>query len=280
MLRVTLPLEDAGVVFAACAARTRKLPQRNALLAQRPHVEARAALYLQHAGAGTLHELDLDAPEDIDPAELSGLYGRVLVKGGERPMYLRLRGASRYNRCPMCGQRDVKTLDHHLSKDDFPELAVFPANLTPCCFECNHAKLNYRPEQEADRLFHPYFDDWSGHRLVRAAVNVGARVNTSYTIRAPNGLNPQIVQRARKHFTELNLAELYEQHAAVELVERKDMFRSIFDTDGAEGLGEELAHEARSRQRFNRNSWQSALYRALSRSLAFCNGGFEHIDEP
>jgi hypothetical protein len=256
------------------------VPRRTALLAQRPQVEARAALYLEHARLGTLHNLDPETPHGIAPAELSGLYGRVLVKGGERPLYLRLRGASRYNRCPLCGQRDVKSLDHYLSKDDFPELAVFPANLTPSCFECNHAKLDYRPEQAEDRLFHPYFDDWSDHRLMRATVNVGARVTTSYAIRAPNGVDPEIVQRARNHFTEINLAELYEQHAAVELVERKDMFRSTYETDGAEGLQEELAYEAQSRRRFNRNSWQSALYRALSRSEAFCNRGFEHIDEP
>ena len=89
-----------------------------------------------------------------------------------------------------------------------------------------------------------------------------------------------IVQRARKHFVELNLAGLYEQHAAVELVERKDMFRGIFASDGAEGLRDELEREARSRRRFNRNSWQSALYRALSQNEDFYSGGFEHIDEP
>ena len=125
------------MVFAACATRTRDLVLRAALLEQRPHVEARAALYLNHAELGALFEMAMQEAVDIDPAELSGLYGRVLVRGGERDRYLKFRGASRYNRCPSCGQRDVKTLDHYLSKDDYPELAVFPANLVPCCFECN-----------------------------------------------------------------------------------------------------------------------------------------------
>jgi len=280
MLAIALPDDDAGLVFAACATRTQNAAKRTALLAQRPHVEDRAEQYLEHAVAGTLHEFDPVEPDGIEAAELSGLYGRVLVKGGERPLYLRLRGRSRYNRCPLCGQRDVKSLDHYLSKDDYPELAVFAANLTPSCFECNHAKLNFRAELPTDRLFHPYFDDWSGHRLIRAMINVGARVTTSFTTRVPAGVDPVIVQRAQKHFVELNLAELYEQHAAVELVERKDMFRGIFASDGAEGLRDELEHEARSRRRFNRNSWQSALYRALSQNEDFYSGGFEHIDEP
>jgi hypothetical protein len=260
-------------VFAACAVRTQEVVRRNALLEQRPHVEERAALYLDYAILGTLHELDPMDPINIDPAELGGLYSRVLVKGGERALYLRLRG-------PLCGQRDVKTLDHYLPKDDFPELAVFPGNLTPSCFGCNHAKLNYRAEEADDRLFHPYFDDWSEYRLLRATVNVGARVTTSYAIRTPPGVEIEIVHRARRHFEELALGALYEEHAAVDLVERKEMFRSTFEADGANGLKAELEREAQSRSRFNRNSWQSALYRALSQSDEFCDQGFEHIDEP
>lgn len=280
MLVVAVPNEDAGAVFAACATRTQSIVKRLALLAQRPHVVERAEQYIEHAIAGSLHDFDPVEPDGIDAAELSGLYGRVLVKGGERPLYLRLRGRSRYNRCPLCGQRDVKSLDHYLSKDDYPELAVFPANLIPACFECNHAKLNFRAELPEDELFHPYFDDWSGYRLIRATINVGARVNTVFMTRAPENADATIVQRVQKHFAELNLAELYEQHAAVELVERKNMFRDTFDSDGAEGLQDELVREARSRRRFNQNSWQSALYRALSRNEDFYSGGFEHIDEP
>ncbi|NDV89548.1 hypothetical protein GTW51_23235 [Aurantimonas aggregata] len=176
MLAVQCPHDDAGVVFAACVDRTRDWQLRTDLLAQRPHVEARAALYLQQAELGALCDLATEEAVDIDPAELSGLYGRVMVKGGERARYLKLRGASRYNRCPSCGQRDVKTVDHYLSKNAYPELAVFPANLVPCCFECNHAKLDYRAEFAGEQLFHPYFDDWSGFRLVRATIDVGARV--------------------------------------------------------------------------------------------------------
>lgn len=280
MLKVRLPPEDAGDTFGACAARTRDVARRNALLAQRPHVEARAALYLQHAGAGTLHGMQPLAPANIAPAELSGLYGRVLVKGGERPLYLRLRGRSRYNRCPLCAQRDVKTLDHFLSKDDFPELSVAPANLVPSCFECNHAKLTYRALNPQELLFHPFYDDWSQHRLIRARVAVGARVVPTYAVRTPPGIDAVTAARARRHFNELNLATLYAEHASVELVDRKDMFRRTFEADGADGLRDDLRFESRSRRRFNRNSWQAALYRALSRNEAFCEGGFEQIDEP
>lgn len=280
MLAVDRPVEDAGAVFAACATRTRDVDLRAALLAQRPNVETRAALYLDYADLGALVDLAPEEPFDMNPAELSGLYDRVLVKGGERPLYLRLRGGSRFNRCPTCGQRDVKTLDHYLPKDQYPELSVFPANLVPSCFECNHAKRTYRAEERAEQLFHPYYDDWSGYRLLRATIDVGASVITSFAIRNAHGVEAETIERARKHFAQLELATLYEQHAAIELVERKPIFQSTFASDGLEGLREELTFEARSRRRANINSWQSALYRALSRSDDFCAGGFEQIDDP
>lgn len=280
MLSVALPDDDAGAVFAACAARTQEAAKRTALLARRRHVEERAVLYLDHAHQNALHDFEPTDSNSNATRELRGLYNRVLVSGGERPLYLRLRGGSRYNRCPLCGQRDVKTLDHYLSKNEYPELSVFPANLVPSCFECNHAKSEYRAECKSGLLFHPYFDDWSQTQLIEAVVNVGAGVAASYTIRTPGDVDMTIVQRARRHFEKFGLGALYGQHAAVELVERKRMFRSTFETDGIGGLRAEMAREAQSRSRFNRNSWQSALYRALSLSDKFCGGGFESIDEP
>ncbi|MGK7755154.1 hypothetical protein [Roseovarius sp. C03] len=279
MLSIACPDEDAGAIFAASAARTRSVPLRTALLAQRPHVEARAAQYLGHGAASTLYQLAPVAPHGIDAAQLGGVYGRVLVNGGERPLYDRLRGSARLGRCPLCAQRDAKTLDHYLSKDEYPELAVFPANLTPACFDCNHAKRTYRALAAGEQLFHPYFDDWSAFRLLLATIEVGPRVTSRFSIRAPANVDDEVIARARAHFEQLNLATLYEQHASVELVQRKDMFRRTFDADGADGLQEEMAQEYRSRRQFNRNGWQAALYRALSRSEDFCDGGFEQIDE-
>jgi hypothetical protein len=280
MLNIALPEDDAGTVFSACATRTRPVDKRDALLAQRPWVEARAALYLTHAQHDSLHTFNPQDPDGIEAAELSGVYGRVLVKGGERPTYLRLKGLARYGRCPLCAQRDVKTLDHYLSKDDFPELAVYPANLVPCCFDCNHAKGTYRAHNAHQRLFHPYFDNWSQHRLIAATLNFGEAITVTYAVREPNGVDIEIVRRARRHFARLDLGILYSQNAAVELVDRKSAFQEIFDADGPEGLRDEMEREARSRRRRNRNSWQSALYRALSLCDAFCEGGFVQIDEP
>lgn len=278
MLALEVPEDDAGTVFAACANRTRSAVRRNALLAQRAHVEARAAVYLEYADECELYQLPPIAPVDVDAAELSGLYKRVLVDGGERAVYDRLRSGSRYGLCPLCAQRDVKTLDHYLSKDDYPELAVFPANLTPCCFECNHAKRTYLAEVAHDQLFHPYFDDWGEHRLLKASIDVGDEITVAFSIRSPDGVLQRIVRRARRHFATLGLDSLYTQNAEVELAERKLQFERAYEGGGSEALREDLEFEATSRRRFNRNGWSAALYRALARSVPFCDGGFALID--
>jgi len=60
---------------------------------------------------------------------------------------------------------------------------------------------------------------------LRATVTVGARVTFSFAIRSPHGVDDDLIQRARNHFAQLELAMLYEQHAAIELVERKPIFQ-------------------------------------------------------
>lgn len=279
MQKVALPEENAGVVFAACATRTRSVADRTALLSLRAHVEARAASYLEHANRDALHELGIEVPVGILAADLSGVYDRVLVKGGERRTYVKLKGAARYGRCPLCAQRDVKTLDHYLTREDYPELAVVPANLVPCCSDCNHAKGSYRATRVDRLLFHPYFDDWSAHRLIQANLTFDQGLTVTYSVRDPQGASETTVERARRHFDKLGLGELYSEHAAVELVDRKVAFSETFQADGAEGLRDDLELEARSRRGRNINSWQSALYRALSRSDEFCVGAFQQIED-
>lgn len=172
----------------------------------------------------------------------------------------------------------MKTLDHYLSKDDYPELSVFPANLTPACFECNHAKRTYRALTANDQLFHPYFDDWQDYRLLKATIHIGDYVSVSFSIREPNGLAQRTIRRARQHFATLELGSLYAQNADVELADRKRQFERAFYGGGSNALREELEFEAESRGEFNRNRWSAALYRALARSAGFCDGGFALID--
>jgi 5-methylcytosine-specific restriction endonuclease McrA len=279
MLSIVCPQDDAATVFIAAATRTRDNTTRNALLSEAARVGTRAAEYLRLALNEELYRLAIQAPTAVTSAVLADVYDRALVAGGERKVYNRIMASAKFKRCPLCGDRDVKTLDHYLPKTYFPELSVFPANLIPSCSDCNKIKgTNYATAHE-QQTFHPYFDDWSTTKLLRSIVSVDVgSVSVSFDIFAPPGCRAETISRAEAHFTQFDLGTLYAAKAAVELVECKSIFEKHF-LDGSDVLRSELEIIARSRQRSGLNGWRPALYWGLSQSIDFCNGGFLYIDQ-
>jgi hypothetical protein len=278
MIAISCPNDDAEVVFRDAAARTRNPELRSALLALSERVGERATEYLGLAAREELFQLMAEDPDGVSKEDLSNVYDRVLVRGKGRPVYDRLRAGAKFRRCPLCGARDVKTLDHYLSQSEFPELAVFPANLVPSCSDCNKIKLAHAPRTHADQTFHPYFDDWGACRILHATVNINNAVEVGFSIEQVAGVPAARTARARRHFELLELGSLYAGSAAVEPVECKDTFRRNFAA-GVDILRLELRHTARSRQRGNLNAWRAALYWGLAASDDFCNGGFGLIEE-
>jgi hypothetical protein len=277
MLSIICPDDDGEDTYRKAARRTRNRDLRQELLAQAASVGARVAEYLELAEDEELFRLATEARGALG-AEMARIYDRVLVRGAGRPLYNRIKGSAKYARCPFCGQRDVKTVDHYLPKQRYPEFAVFAANLIPCCSDCNKAKGEHLAGVRAAQIFHPYFDDWSMHRIVHANVAVGDKVDVTFEVRPVPGLSPETLARARTHFELLELGRLYSAGAAVELVENKAMFRRNFQM-GAVALRTELSYIAQSRQGANLNSWRAALYWGLAESEDFCGGGFERIEE-
>ncbi|MBN8979211.1 MULTISPECIES: hypothetical protein [Nitrobacteraceae] len=278
MIAISCPTDDAEVVFRGLAARTRDPKLRSALLALSERIGERATEYLELATRTELFQLMAEDPDGVSKEDLSNVYDRVLVRGKGRPVYDRLRAGAKYRRCPLCGARDVKTLDHYLPQSGYPEFAVFPANLVPSCSDCNKVKQEHAPRAHAEQTFHPYFDDWSSHRILRATIGITNTVQVSFSIDPVAGVPAARIARARRHFELFELGSLYAGSAAVELVECKDTFRRNF-TGGADILRSELKHTARSRQRGNLNAWRAALYWGLAASDEFCNGGFKLIEE-
>lgn len=277
MLCVLCPADDGEAAYRDLARRTRDRELRRALLAESAGVGARAAEYLRLAANEELYLMGLE-PHSAIAGDMAGIYDRVVVRGAGRALYDRIKASAKYARCPLCGQRDVKTLDHYLSKQLYPEFAVFPANLVPCCSDCNKTKGDYRATQHAEQLFHPYFDDWGAARILNAQVTVGEKVDVAFQILPAAGIGPESLARARTHFQILELGSLYAAGAAVELVESKATFRRNFRM-GADALQAELRYTAASRERENRNSWRAALYWGLAESQQFFSGGFERIEE-
>jgi hypothetical protein len=223
--------------------------------------------------------LKIQASLNVTRAELENLYDRVLVGGGERTAYEAIKKRGRYGRCPYCGQRDVKTLDHYLPKATFPEFAVLPANLIPCCSDCNHDKFEHSPSSYFDQLFHPYFDDWARFEVLKADIRIGSTIDVTFRINS-EALPQEVSKRASTQFMQLKLGSLYANQASVELVQRREVFQKTFATGGRDALEDELRREHQSRRKPFPNAWEPVLYLALAENEQFCSGGWESIDEP
>lgn len=187
--------------------------------------------------------------------------------------------SARFGRCPLCGQRDVKTLDHYLPRESFPEFCVTPANLVPSCSDCNKTKGTLVPGTYREQTFHPYFDNWSTVTVMKADIVIRDRVDALFKIDESGANSPAWLERAKWHFRVFGLDALYSENAAVEMVQRKHLFRLTHSIKGAPALKQELAFEAQSRSKPFLNAWQPALYGALALNQEFCEGGFEKIEE-
>ncbi|OBU24946.1 hypothetical protein C0Z01_14115 [Photobacterium kishitanii] len=63
------------------------------------------------------------------------------------------------NTCQNCTINEVDTMDHVLGQSEFPEFAVHPKNLFPCCSVCNKKKSDAYTDTSGSRLFLNLFLD-------------------------------------------------------------------------------------------------------------------------
>jgi hypothetical protein len=179
-------------------------------------------------------------------------------------------------RCPLC-QVSTGTLDHYLPQQRFPEFAVFPLNLVPVCWRCNHRKRE--DFRDTDAIFlHAYLDLVPDNvRFLFAEVDVeGDAPVFSYRVDPPSQLG-NLRDRVRSHFDKLDLASLYAVEAAHEYgARREELSRIHEDASGNTApLCAYLQSAARSVQAYwGSNNWQYAALDAMASSFEFCRGPF------
>lgn len=286
------PRQSARDTYLTCIGKAR--PDKQKILnqyvadvdsaARRFDLAARAAELhaLNAAEFGPSRQCDAGHEEcDGDRAEQGCVHAKELTKvytdrmAGKRSpgraVYDALCSAAPYGRCPLCGQRQVGTLDHHLPKSSYPFLAVAPTNLVPCCFDCNHTKKDSAPASESEQTLHPYFDNIDDHRWLRARLIEKDPASLNFYV-APAGTWPaKLTERVQSHFSLLNLNGLYSAQAAGELTEISPHISQLIP-HGSGCVREYLLEVADSRAATRRNGWTTATYYALAESDWFCSG--------
>lgn len=213
---------------------------------------------------------------NVTSTEMGKVYTQRMARKGSpgREIYDALMARPAHGRCPLCAQRHVTTLDHHLPKAHYPALAVAPLNLVPACSDCNKAKLDTIPHAAADVPLHPYFDNIDDQRWLRAQVIETRPAALRFAVDAPSAWGGLLARRVRNHFRALRLAKLYATEAAEELLSIRHQLLDIHHGGGSNDVRSHLEDHAASCRLGRLNGWRAATYEAWAASDWFCNGGF------
>ena len=243
------------------------------------YVETAEAAYSQHGTAATLFTI---APTNgvngcVTTDEMKQLYNGTLARSNSaaRYVYDAIKLSSKL--CPLCGLRQVSQLDHYLAKSLHPTYAVAPINLVPTCSDCNKAKRDKQPRTSGEQTLHPYFDDIDDVVWLHASVDETEPPTVTFQMRPGKRWSNVKRQRASHHFDTFGLGELYATYAAEELVLMEQRLRTLADTGGQRSVRTYLVQERVSRRAAAKNSWQAAMFGALSQSRWFYQGGHKQI---
>lgn len=277
MRKVAPPGHNARSTFELCVSSVKDEVLRDRLLSVAGRVEEAETVYGSHGNAATFHQI---SPESIinncvTSEEMIKVYTGQLSRAGSpsRYIYDAIRIAAKI--CPLCGVRDVKTLDHYLPKSVHPVYSVTPLNLIPSCTDCNKAKSNKHPTSDINQTLHPYYDDVSDEAWLKATVIRGAAPVIRFEAAPPSGWSELKQKRVIVHFRIFELGELYSINAAQELGEIEYGLLGLSPVD----VKRQTRDMAESCLASDLNSWRGAFYRALAESEWFCTEGYLCISD-
>ena len=275
MRRIPLLAVDAAATFDSIAT-AKRVPSRTRMRAVRAEVVEAYEEYEQ--AAPEVAALPAIALTDNQKAAM-----RHAFNVETQPMRV-LRGALLGRpvvfRCPSCGIGESSTLDHYLPKEQYPEFAIFPANLVPCCAVCNTRKRDRVLIGGTDiRMFlHPCFDTIPNQEFLAARTRIEEdALIIAFRMHRPAGMPLRAFRHLQSHFEVLNLADRYRRMSLDHLGEYYPALRRAYgDDENARRVADELIEAAGDAEVVaGINFWRARLYRALAANDAFCDGGFE-----
>lgn len=211
---------------------------------------------------------------ELTKDELTSLYTDHMVKRDQpvRSYYDRIKSLAPLGKCPYCGFGQVSTLDHFLSKARYPSFSVLPINLIPTCADCNKGKVAGVLDAE-NQIPHPYFEGLSieTDTWLYASVKETTPATAMFLVRPPDHWPVELARRVITYVRDLKLASRFAIEADSELSALSDFLGQLETSQRIGSYLELMTHTERSHRR---NSWQAALYEALSESAWYREGGY------
>ena len=224
-------------------------------------------------------------PEAVTKKEMENLYSQDFVskpgaKDDGRKIYDYLRSLAMDELCPYCSVSFAKTLDHYFPKSKFPKLAITPANLVPCCRDCNTTKDTIFSNVESELFIHPYFEDISSFRWLKCTVEREIwPISFTYEVVNNNDSNNILFQRIYNQFRVLGLNNVLSNKANRTFRYRLSSIIKNYETGGIDSAKEFIKESELSCRSFELNSWEACMYSALLRSDWFLTSAIQDLKE-
>jgi len=274
---ISKPNINPDIVYLECLDGIRDEAKRDKFRSVEHYIKSQSILYNNKALVADLYTIathngvnNILTTDDMKKV----LYSQQMVarpKG--RKTYDKIMSLAPLNKCPFCGIGMVTTLDHYLPKAKFPTFSVLPYNLVPSCKDCNTGKSTSYATTKEKQTLHPYYDDFLDEQWLFAEVKQTSPVSIRFFVDVPHVRSHVDKSRVEAHFIEYNLGKRFSVEASNALANLKEEF-TLFPLE-QEAIKRELNKKAISFQKRYLNSWESALYKALSESDWYCNGGFK-----
>jgi hypothetical protein len=279
MKTVNKPNFRAKDTFSTCISIVRSKDLKNRLVACENLIIQAESEFDTKVTTGNIYTIQTEkiVNGNVTAKELENVYTQRMAKKDVpgRILYDKLISAPKLGICPLCSHRLVETLDHYLPKSEFPRLATTPINLIPSCYTCNKTKLTNSPSRSEEETLHPYYDNIEDDEWLSAIVNKTNPPTITFYVNPSANWSDLLKARVKYHFTSFALNKLYTIQAAVLIRGLNQRLESIYKSKGREGVKIYLSEEAVSRYADDKNSWQTAFYRAVTNDEWFCDEGFK-----
>lgn len=281
MIKLEESKVNQSVIFLKCIEGVEDLSQKTLLSTLTKNVQALSDNYQIKATNSELYQFQKN--EIINGLNIkvhfNSLYKEQMSveSGSARNFYNYIK--SRANLCANCYHQKPTTLDHYLPKAKYPLFSVTPANLIPCCRDCNTHKGQYETSKYEEQLIHVYFDNdrFFNEIWLKADINIGEDnvPFVTYDVEAPSTWADSDKKRILEHFKRFKLNELYSAQANTELFSNQNVFKEYINSE--DGLKLNLERIAKSLSSITPNTWRASLFRSLAKSSWFCDTGVHNI---
>jgi len=275
------PTHTVKDVIELCDGHIADLKHNSCLLMASDALECLEREYIAAGDAGSLHTPPATTGDADTDKLLPWVYTQKMAKtgGSARVIYDKIKMQARDGACAYCEQSSATTLDHFLSKMKSPCFAITPINLIPACKDCNTNKLESRYSSQDELIIHPYYDNVENMPWLYAQFPSNVP-KLEYYVDAHTAFSPQLAQKIINTFNELKLSASYSCLAAQAFADMRLRLVRLHQKKGTAGVQEYLLEEFESSEAASRNSWKTAMFRALHQSDWFCQGGFLQIPAP